>query len=118
MSININTWRHPLQGGRSQIPSWAKPNSNWNQIALEGRDQAYYQTTISVLDINGKTTEMKVEGIIGLGPKGQPVLFSKRAVEHLLEDERVVKNVSWETTKEKSRTGIEYTVGQFKEVGK
>ena len=116
MSIDLNNWRHPLQGGRSQIPSWARPDSSWNEIALEARDSAYFQTVINITDADNKTSERKIEGVIGLGSQGQPVLFSKRAVEHLLEDKRSVKQVQWNTKKEKTRAGIEYTIGWFEKI--
>ena len=62
--------------------------------------------------------DRKIEGIVGLGPQGQPLLFSKRAVEHLLEDKRTVKQVVYNTKQEKNRNGVSYTVGWFEEVGK
>ena len=114
--IDIKNWRHPLQGGRSQLPSWAKPNSEWKEIALEGRDSAYFLTKISITDDKNNTTEIPVEGIIGLGPNSQPVLFSKKSVEHLLGDERRVLNVTWNVHRERTRAGVEYDVGEFKEV--
>ena len=100
------------------MPSWAKPSSEWTTIALEARDAAYFLTKISVTDSNEKVTEIPVEGIIGLGPSSQPVLFSKRSVEHLLSDERQILNVQWTTRQEKTRAGVSYTIGTFEKVGK
>lgn len=115
MAIKLNDLRHPLQGGRSQLASWAKPDSSWNEIALEARDSAYYITTISLTDNEGKSSSVKVEGILGFSPNGAPVLFGKRSVEHLLTDERQVLNVTWNTKQEKSRAGITYTTGWFEQ---
>lgn len=116
MAININDLRHPLQGGRSQVPSWARPDSSWNQIALEGQNQAYFQTTLNIPDANGKNIETKVEGILGFGPNGQPLMFGKNMVEHLLTDTRRVVNVKLESEKATTRGGVEYTRKWFTEI--